>query len=266
MARLKQRIERTLKTTSIRFLRANLRFKRRFSRRANCIFITALPKSGSTLLTVMAAQASGYLPFFLGDDHLNEQDLYPPKLIDSWSMNVVCHQHTRASRVNLERMRDFAIRPVILTRNVHDAVVSLADHLGRESLDTPTFSVPPEFLEMPREAQLDAIVDLALPWHLQFVAAWQRAEIDKLWLTYEELVADPGDTLHRVLAFYGLERDDAAIERAVAQAFSGAKTRFNKGVAGRGSAELSAAQKDRIAALARHFRDVDFTCIGMSSP
>ena len=110
MATLRQRLGRTLNSTSIRFLRANLRFKKTMLPRANCIFITALPKSGSTLLTVMAAEASGYLQFFLGDDHLNEQDLYPPKLIDSWSMNVVCHQHTRASKVT----RSFAktLRPV----------------------------------------------------------------------------------------------------------------------------------------------------------
>ncbi len=78
MATLRQRLGRTLNTTSIRFLRANLRFKKTVSPRANCIFITALPKSGSTLLTLMAVEASGYLQFFLGDDHLNEQDLYPP--------------------------------------------------------------------------------------------------------------------------------------------------------------------------------------------
>ena len=266
MATLKQRMERTLKTTSIRFLRANLRFKKTFSRRANCVFITALPKSGSTLLTVMAAEATGYIQFFLGDDHLNEQELYPPKLIDSWSMNVVCHQHTRASRVNLKRMQDFAIKPVVLTRNIHDAAVSLADHLHRESLDNPTFSVPPAFLELPRQAQLDAIIDLALPWHLQFVAAWQRAEIDKLWLSYEELIADPSAVLRRVLEFYGLKRDDAAIERAVTQAFSGADTRFNKGGSGRGEEILSAEQKARIQALTRHFPDVDFTSIGLGPP
>lgn len=87
-------------------------------------------------------------------------------------MNVVCHPHTRASTVNLARMKEFAIRPVVLTRNIFDAAVSLADHLHRESSNNANFSVPPQLLEMPREAQSDAIIDLALPWHFQFVAAW----------------------------------------------------------------------------------------------
>lgn len=263
MATPRQRLTRTLKTTSIRFLRTNLRFKKAMSSRANCIFITALPKSGSTLLSVMAAEASGYIQFFLGDDHLNEQDLYPPKLIDSWSMNVVCHQHTRANKVNLARMKEFAIRPVVLTRNISDAAVSLTDHLHRESRDNPTFSVPPQFLDMPREAQLDAIIDLALPWHFQFVAAWQRADIDKHWLTYEDLVADPAAVLTQMLDFYDLAPDVAAIEHAVARAFESGRTRLNKGITGRGAEELSEAQKTRITALARHFPDVNFACIGL---
>lgn len=212
----------------------------------------------------MAAEATGYLRFFLGDHHLNEQDLYPPKLVDSWSMNIVCHQHTRASRINVERMQEFSIRPVILTRDIFDAAISLHDHLHRESHDNPTFSVPTEFFDLPKEAQIDAIIDLALPWHFQFVAAWQRAEIDKLWLSYEEMVAQPEVTLERLLSFYGLPQDEKAISKAVASAFASGETRLNHGVQHRGRSSMNTEQVARIEAIARHFPGIDFSSIGLN--
>ena len=94
MASLSQRLERGLKTTTLRTLRLNLRTKRLFTKRRDCLFVTCFPKSGSTFLVSVLAETTGYVRQFLGYDHLNEQDLYLPNLIDAYNMNIVCHQHT----------------------------------------------------------------------------------------------------------------------------------------------------------------------------
>ncbi len=262
MTGLARRAERALKTFGGRGLRWQLRYKRLFARPGRAVFVTALPKSGSTFLVNALREATGFLPFFLGAHHLNEQDLYPPKLLDAWAMDVVCHQHTRATAPNLSLMRDFGIRPVVLVRDLGDCVVSLCDHLETESGTTPVLNVGADFTELGRAARLDLVIDLALPWYVQFVAGWSRqSEVDTLWLTYDTLMAEKTDTVARVLDFCGI---DAAtgLEAAVARA-AGGNSRFNQGRSGRGRAELSAAQRARIAALAAHFPGVDFSPVGL---
>ncbi len=261
-SRFLSNIGRAAKTSATRSMRLNRAIKRHLFQRAHCVFVTALPKSGSTYLTTLLLGATGFIPYFLGDDHLNEQDLCEQKLIDAWNMNVVAHQHTRATRINLERMHAYRIRPVVLTRDIFDCATSLLDHLHRESRDNPTFSVDDGFLAMPRARQLDAIVDLALPWHVQFVAAWQRADIDRLWVTYRELVSDCEPTVVRVLDFYGLPRDGARVDQALERA-QHTFTRFNVGSTRRGADEFSDEQCERVIALTRHFPDVDFSCVGL---
>ena len=258
-----QRLERGLKTTSLRGLRLNLRLKKLFSRRGKTIFISALPKSGSTFLVKTLVQATGFQSFFLGYHHLNEQDLYLPNLIDAWSMNVISHQHTRPSAPNFELMRQFAIRPIILTRNIHDAVVSQCDHLENESAQTPLLNVPRDFTERTRGERLNMVIDLAAPWYIRFTADWDQSGQDCLWLRYEDMIADGPETSRQILAFHDLEADAATVEQALDQSRGGG-SRFNKGVAGRGTAELSAAQKDRIAALTRHYSGVDFSPLGLA--
>ncbi len=258
-----QRLERGLKTTSRRGLRLNLRLKRLFARRGKTIFISALPKSGSTFLVNALAQVTGYQNFFLGYHQLNEQDLYLPNLIDAWSMNVISHQHTRPSAPNLDLMDQFGIRPVILTRNAYDAMVSLTDHLERESPQTPLLNVPSDFMARHRAERLDMVIELALPWYIRFVAEWRGADRDCLWLRYEDLITDGTGVIGQILAFHGLTKDTAAIEAALIQA-RGGSSRFNKGGAGRGEEELSDGQKARIDALTRHYPGLDFACLDLS--
>lgn len=263
MTGLTQRAERALKTMGGRSLRWQLRYKRLFARPGRTVFVTALPKSGSTFLVNALREATGFLPFFLGANHLNEQDLYLPKLLDAWSMDIVCHQHTRATAPNLSLMRDFGIRPVVLARDLFDCTVSLCDHLETESGETPVLNVDDGFAELTRTARLDLVIDLALPWYLQFIAGWSRAtDIDTLWLSYESVMADKAQAVAQVLAFHGIDAGAADLDAAVARAASG-NSRFNQGRRGRGRDELTTAQQARIATLAGHFPDVDFSLVGL---
>lgn len=266
MATLARRLERARKTTSIRFLRANLRFKRAFSRRAGCIFITAMPKTASTFLVASLAETTGWLRHFLGDDFRNEQNLYLPKLIDSWNMNIVCHQHMRATPRNLELMREFSIRPVVLVRPLADVAVSLLDHIQTESRITAAFHPGADFLDLSRTKQLDAIVDIAMPWFVQFHAGWREAAAagaaEALFVDFDEVTGDPAGTVARILEFQGLERPGTdAIEAAIGRVRAGGRERLNQGVSGRGRASLSAAQRRRLAALAGHYPAVDFAAL-----
>jgi len=261
---LRQRLERGFKTTTRRGLRLNFQLKKLFSRRGETIFISAFPKSGSTYLVKTLATVTGFQSFFLGYHQLNEQDLYLPNLIDAWSMDTISHQHTRPSQPNLALMSQFSIRPVILTRNIHDALVSLTDHLETESIYTPLLDLPDNFMERPRHARLDLVIDLAAPWYIRFAADWSRAKRDCLWLRYEDLIVDGVATVNNILHFHGLDATMSSIEQALAEARKG-DSRFNQGIEGRGNREFNDNQKTRIYRLAQHYPDTDFSVIGLGA-
>jgi LPS sulfotransferase NodH len=266
MSTLSQRFDRGLKTTALRSLRLNLRVKRLFTRRRNSLFVTCFPKSGSTFLVSSLATTTGYMRQFLGYDHLNEQDLYLPNLIDTYNMNIVCHQHTRATAPNLELILEFGIQPVVLVRNVFDCLVSLRDHLERESRRTPVFNATDEFHAKPHSEQFDELIDLALPWYVNFVMSWKSAEAEgtpTLWVAYEDMMADKAGTVRRILEFYGLTRFNSEVDAAISHVDNVSHTRFNKGVSGRGEDQLSTSQRQRIVDRFRHYPDMDFSMIGI---
>jgi hypothetical protein len=77
------------------------------------------------------------------------------------------------------------------------------------------------------------------------------------------MIRDKAGTAERLLKFYGLSADRAAIEHVVITTEGDTRrNRFNKGVAGRGEL-LSANQKTRISALTRHYPSADFRCVGL---
>src|SRR4029078_6482736 len=104
------------------------------------------------------------------------------------------------------------------------------------------------------------------PWYFNFYAPWYDAahdgRIETLWLTYEELTADWGDGIERVLGVSGqrVSRDEvvAAVHRMQGDP---EKSRLNKGVAGRGTALLSPDQKERLGRMAPFHRWIDLAPI-----
>jgi hypothetical protein len=67
-----------------------------------------------------------------------------------------------------------------------------------------------------------------------------------------------------VLKFYGLDAPQKGVEKTIERIESQkGKTRFNKGVAGRGGSGLSEQQKARIIRHARYYPSTDLSRIGL---
>ena len=113
------------------------------------VFIASMPKSGSTFMARVMEQLTGYpyVALTYGYER-DEQNLYLPTLIDTFGRGSVTHQHVRATGPNLELMREFKVRPVILTRNLFDVVISIRDHLLSEGPEFPTFYCDNEFVDI----------------------------------------------------------------------------------------------------------------------
>ena len=250
---LGQRVRRALHSTQRYGGRFALAWRRRLMPRGHTLLVAAMPKSGSSFLVKALAEATGFTQMFLGSDHLNEQDLYLPALVDAWGLDIVTHQHLRVTPNNRRLLTEFGIRPVVLRRDLADALVSLADHLQKDTLVTPVVTLPPAYREWPRAQQLQAVLDLAAPWYLQFLAGWHgaAAELDALTLDYADVTADPARAVATILAHHGISRSEAQVAAAVERARAEAP-RFNQGVAGRGAAQFTPEQLARLDAMARH--------------
>lgn len=267
MANTIQKIERAVKVRSHKLLTAKFAIKRTLFRPADRILINAMPKSGSTFLTSALAEVTGAMKFFLGNEYASEQDFYYPRMVDTWNMRLVSHQHAHPNRTNIECLIKFEIKPIIQVRNIFDIVVSAKDHLNTLRRDN-VFPKTPDYRSLPEEQKIDAVIDHHVAWQLQFYDGWMRADIEKCVISYEDMIADYSGTIARALEFYNIEApEDKIIE--VADRLNATKntnaegTRFNKGEAGRGAEMLSDAQKDRIRRMASYFTSVDMSPLGL---
>ncbi len=244
--------------------------KRLMPVRGPYIFLASMPKSGSTFMATALAELTGYRYVGLSDAYeRHDQNLYLPKVIDVYGSGSVTHQHIRATAANLDLMRRFHIRPVVMVRNLFDVVVSIRDHLLKEGFAFPTMYCDERFLDLDERTQLDFIIDLSMPWYLNFYVSWyvasQKAAVPTLWLRYEDAIRDWGAAVKQIADFYGLERSEEEIQRALERTgrYDRRKIRLNKGVAGRGARTLTRAQQQRIVRLARYYPWVDFSAIGI---
>jgi Sulfotransferase domain len=232
------------------------------------MFIACVPKSASTFLKNVLVRLTGYKDLFDVYAALqNEHELDMPILAKFGNVNTVTQQHCRASDANLHLMQAFQINPVVLVRNIYDSVISQLDFYNSGFTISTYFSTA-DFQRFTDEQRIDLIIDNVVPWYLQFVASWQRAEAEGRvavhWLAYENMILDKPQTIAEILRFYGLEADVQAIRQTIAAVETNTRrNRFNKGVAGRGELLLSAAQKQRIGALARHYPSTDFSLLGL---
>ena len=232
------------------------------------ILLACQPKSGSTFLRNVLQEVTGWREIYLClHTELSAQDLFYPVLLEYARTPTVTHQHCRATEANVQLMQAFGIRPVILVRDLHDVIVSLRDYFNGGAIRTTQFEEA-AWQALPPERQTDQIIDLVVPWHLEFLATWQKADrtgrLPVLWMTYAQMVQDKAAAVRRILTFYGLEAADERIASIIAKVgASPERNRFNKGVSGRGRDGLTSEQKARILRLAAYFPATDFTMLGI---
>ena len=231
------------------------------------IFIACVPKSGSTFLKNVLISLTGYRDAFTAYTPAQfEQDLYLPSVLHVAEADTVTQLHSRASDANVQIMQAFEIRPVVLVRNIFDAVVSLLDFYDGGASSATFFRA--DYRSLDDQTRIDLLIDNLVPWYFQFVASWSLAEKQKrleiLWLSYEELINNKQASITNVLKFYGLGAPLRGIEQRIRETESEKRRmRFNKGVAGRGGARLSETQKARVRSYARYFPTTDFSQIGL---
>jgi hypothetical protein len=237
---------------------------------APTILFSCFPKSGSTYITSVLKEVTGYQGAVLAyAEGGNDQQLDPIRLIQHLQTPVIAHHHMRATLANLELMHLFSIKPLIHTRNLFDSVISFKEfHEVLVDPENPMAFITDQFRVLPEQKRVDMIIDLVVPWYLHFYVSWknfdQRFSLGIHWTCYEELLEDPQTLFDKILDSCGIQPPKHALEKALTNVGKDASTRFNKGVSGRGESLLSENQKISIRSLCSYYSDVDFSPLGIS--
>jgi len=161
------------------------------------IIVFCQPKSGSTFLTNLIAKSMNldtqnlntfaYSPTNFGINGRN-QELCEFALIKS-ILNTnkkggfVAQHHTKANMFLINQINYFKLKPIILTRNVFDSLVSLDDfiisgHRHANENKYPNFFtngdeiVPKNYMEFDFEERLDFLTKFYGTWYVQFYLSW----------------------------------------------------------------------------------------------
>ena len=237
------------------------------------IVVAAAPKAGSTFLVNTLIRITRLRGFRLCAAYsTNEHDLYLPALCLMNRYGCVSQLHMKGTFHNAALMRTFGIRPIILVRRIDDIVVSLQHDLRekcqRGSLGTGRSGYSfvwqdQSTKELSDERLLDMIIDLAVPWFVNFYVSWHRlchqGAVDALWVTYEELFGDKEKTVRSVLDFLGL-RYAAAIDPGI---LSRKYRTFRDGRVGQGALTLTSEQQRRLRERFSYYPGVDFGKYGI---
>ena len=227
------------------------------------ILITSFPKSGSTFLYRVLSCLPGYRPVVLipGYDR-REQEICRSLIAAAQGQNGVARHHVRASEPTLQLIAEFQIKPVVLVRNLYDSLLSLAEHIASTTPVVPMAYFDQSFAEKPLSFRLDAVVDLAAAWYVNFYVSWQRNRPQDI-VRYEDVVIGGAKGILRLLESLQVPVTLAEIEAAIDEVRRHHKTRFRVGKVGRGEPQMTAANRERIARLTSFYPDVDFRPIGL---
>lgn len=136
--------------------------------------------------------------------------------------------------------------------NIYDAIVSLTDHISRESPAFPDAWFNETIAALPFEQRLVAVVELAGPWFFNFYVSWWFGR-PRAIVRYEDGVLGGPERQVEFLVYRGI----AACAKDVAASLAKVDpvtTRLNVGKAGRGGTLLSLEQREWISNLSPLFR------------
>lgn len=220
------------------------------------VLLCALPKSGSLYLTQLLALSLGLTNHQVGFDQRGGALYYPRMLAAKYvGGSTISHCHATADGDTLKQILALGLRPVVLTRNLLDALVSRCDMLrGNRACGQMLSRVAIErFLAADEEQQLDTVIDLFAPYFINFAAGWAKPLDEKvrpIHVTYEAMLEDEVGLVGGVGEALGIEVDPERVRVASEAIRAQGGINFSKGIPGRGRRTLTPAQIERLDRLA----------------
>jgi methyl coenzyme M reductase alpha subunit len=234
------------------------------------ILVLASPKTGSTFLTNYIAEAHGARVARMCYAYSsNEHDLYLPSLMANADYLTVSQLHMKSTPHNVQLMRTFKTKNLVLTRNVFDSILSFArdlqkktqmDHLGTGLYGYSFVWLSDYMLKWNLSDFIDYSIANFLPWYINFTNSWMESakRIDLKFIQYEHLNASKVKTVTDIVRFCGMDDPvkEELLEKDYLRSSSGIST--TRSGSGAGLRALSDEQIDKIRKL------IEFTALERS--
>lgn len=181
------------------------------------VAVIASPKSGSTYVSNVIARhcklPSRRLCYAYAS---NEHDLYLPALVTAKITGGVSQLHMRATPHNLQLIKAFDVKCIVLTRNIFDTLASFQRDIkkklsaqipGQGLLGYSFVWLIPQLLTLSDEQLMDYCIDFYVPWYLNFLASWNQFRNDEriCFLRYETLMENKPAAFARIFELLGYD-------------------------------------------------------------
>lgn len=212
----------------------------------NHLLVVCQPKSGSTFLCNVLAELLGRPVINYADRSVHGYSFALHVARQHANTDAVVHLHALPSGPMIAWCLAKRLRPIILTRDIHDALVSMYEHKVRaaELLDR-------DLIGAPREQGLVGVAFEWAHWYIRFEKMWSSIEevTRPVRMTYEELVKDPAAVVHGLCRTLDIPADEAQVRAAIDSVWSDrSRSNRNVGTVGRGD-ELPAPLRRSIEGL-----------------
>lgn len=187
------------------------------------MLLTTLPKSASESIWNKLAEGLGLAQCYLSVGLFPSCTLVPARVRAAATGGTITKEHVGPTLHNLETLvRNGLTRVIVHHRDPRQATLSWA-HFVRDDIHQRLMAplwrqiVPPaDILAGDLGAILDWCIDDYLPLLIQFLHGWRRVDADAKqpisvhFSSFEQFRADPDAYFDRVLAFYGIAKENYA--------------------------------------------------------
>ncbi len=226
------------------------------------IMVAAPMKSGSTFISEALASGLGLAKISLAMllvrayDYAAYEATAAAFQVDELALISACfaprgfisHQHIAASPYLARQIEVYNLKPVLISRNVFDCLVSADDFYQKElpnkSEGARYFNngMPFNWLELEFEDRISRFLDRYLQSYVDYYVSWleceRRSMVSPVRLSYErDILGDKQALADKLGTALDLDPDERGrLNSSLASDQTRGKTHYNKGVSGRGSA------------------------------
>jgi hypothetical protein len=221
------------------------------------VLLCAQPKSASLYLTQVLASCLNYENHQIGFDRMGGYLYYPRLLAAKFTRkNTISHCHEAPEPYIVKLIKALGLRPMVLTRNLLDALVSRRDMLLKDQWAGNILSPKAidKFTAGSEEYQLDVIIDLFAAEYINFFVGWDLyrsdQKINPIYITYEQMIQNELELISSVAQKLNVSFEESHAANVIQKIRASGGINLNKGVVGRGRKKISDRQISYLRQLA----------------
>jgi hypothetical protein len=200
-----------------------------------------------------------------------ERNLYFPELVEFCGGGgepevKVLHNHPCGTRGNVDMVRGFGLKPIVMKRNIADSLLSLYEERRREKVMGcwgSSFSTE-NFWTMPLDDRKDFLVEQTALWFIRFYASWTYASLRPgvhiKWINFVKYTENPERVLEEIVLYITQRLTKCEVWDELWEERKGHK--FNNGAHGRGVEWLGPERMEKLVHMTR-FTGLDFKREGL---